>query len=378
MFRFFVVVLSLLFLCTFWAGCSSEPADTPDSGSVEDASSGDADETDPDTADFDVGDSDADDPDADFDADSDADEPDTGAPDADHPGPTGGAAYRGAILFEESFEDDEFADRGWYDVSGGVELDTSNPSPFSGSTSAFVCHFPQGATQCAGGIPKRREFDETDAIYLSYWVRYSDGWIGSDRAYHPHEFHFVTNADDRWVGPARTHLTAYIEQVGGVPMLALQDSRNVDTSCILQNNDSFIGCDGSFDDYEFTEERSVCACNGLQGEVDGRDCFPTGNGNYYSSRSWKADEKAFDDDQWRFVESYLRLNDIVDGVGVANGSIRYWLDGELLISSDNILLRTGEHRDMAFNQFIFAPYIGDGSPIDQTMWVDGVTVAVGQ
>jgi hypothetical protein len=30
---------------------------------------------------------------------------------------------------------------------------------------------------------------------------------------------------------------------------------------------------------------------------------------------------------------------------------------------------------MRFNQFLIAPYIGDGSPIDQTMWVDEMTVA---
>jgi len=30
---------------------------------------------------------------------------------------------------------------------------------------------------------------------------------------------------------------------------------------------------------------------------------------------------------------------------------------------------------MRFNQFIIAPYIGDGSPVDQTMWVDNLTVA---
>ena len=30
---------------------------------------------------------------------------------------------------------------------------------------------------------------------------------------------------------------------------------------------------------------------------------------------------------------------------------------------------------MKFNQFVIAPFIGDGSPIDQTFWIDNLTVA---
>jgi len=32
---------------------------------------------------------------------------------------------------------------------------------------------------------------------------------------------------------------------------------------------------------------------------------------------------------------------------------------------------------MQFNQFIIAPWIGVGSPVAQTMWVDDLTVATG-
>ena len=30
---------------------------------------------------------------------------------------------------------------------------------------------------------------------------------------------------------------------------------------------------------------------------------------------------------------------------------------------------------MQFNQFLLTPYIGDGSPVDQYMWVDDLVVA---
>lgn len=37
-------------------------------------------------------------------------------------------------------------------------------------------------------------------------------------------------------------------------------------------------------------------------------------------------------------------------------------------------MRTAQHPNMKFDQFLIAPWIGDGSPVDQTMWVDNLTV----
>ena len=48
----------------------------------------------------------------------------------------------------------------------------------------------------------------------------------------------------------------------GVVRIALQDSRNNDANCVLLNNDSFVGCNGDFDSYVFSEARSVCSCSG--------------------------------------------------------------------------------------------------------------------
>ena len=61
-----------------------------------------------------------------------------------------------------------------------------------------------------------------------------------------------------------------------------------------------------------------------------------------------------------------------------DGKIRYWYDGQILISSDNILFRTGAHPDMKFNQLLYGPYIGVGSPVDQTWWIDDLTIADGR
>jgi hypothetical protein len=282
-------------------------------------------------------------------------------------------AQKGEILFVEHFEDTDFASRGWYDVRAGAVLTTDNPAP--GTDQVLECTYEEGGQRCADGYPLRVEIEETESVYLSYWVRYSDNWVGSQRPYHPHEFHFTTNKDTQWVGPANSHLTMYIEQVDLIPMIALQDSRNVDNSCILLNNDNFVGCGGDFDTYPFTEARSVASCNGLDGFVDARDCFNTGS-YWYSARKWSATSgPAFTPGEWHFVEALLNMNDIVDGKGVPNGSIRYWVDGEIQISSDEILFRTSENSDMAFKYLLFAPWIGDGSPITQTMWIGEITVA---
>jgi hypothetical protein len=43
-----------------------------------------------------------------------------------------------------------------------------------------------------------------------------------------------------------------------------------------------------------------------------------------------------------------------------------------------VLLRTGARASMQFNQFVIAPYIGDGSPVTQSMWIDNLSVATGR
>jgi len=272
----------------------------------------------------------------------------------------------------EDFEDADFAARGWYDAPRGV-ITAAEHAP--GSDHAFECTYAQGATGCEGGTPARHGFDLTESLYVEYWVKYGSGFVGSGRPYHPHELVFMTNKDGPYVGPAATHLTTYMEQLAGLPRLGLQDLRNVDTRCILRNDDSFVGCNGNFATFPFTEQRSVAACNGIVGDLDKRDCFPTGGGSWYSSRVWDAPAgTSLYDGAWHRVAALFRMNRIVDGKGLADGALRYWLDGRLMISYDHILYRTGANADQAFNQLLLAPYIGDGSPRRQTMWIDDLRI----
>ena len=274
---------------------------------------------------------------------------------------------RAATFFEETFEDGNLAARGWYD---NTALVLSSAEHIQGSGHSAEFHFPRGAAQPATGGAIRRRFPESDSVYLAYWVKYSAGYTGSNQPYHPHEFLFMTNKNGAWDGPAFTHLTAYVEQNEGVPLLAIQDARNIDQSRI---NQDLTGV---------TENRAVAGCNGTAADgYSSLSCYDAG-GAHCNGKIWSAGRNCFQDapgpfykNDWHRIEAYFRMNTIRDGKGAADGVIRYWYDGTLLIEHTNVVLRTGANPDMRFNQFLIAPWIGDGSPVDQTMWVDDLIVA---
>jgi len=277
------------------------------------------------------------------------------------------AASAGAdVLFREDFDDTDYASRGWYD-GGGPPLTTGEHVP--GSPSAAELVFLEGARTPVWGGAMRQLFPGSSSVYLSYWLKYSAGWQGSNRPYHPHEFHFITDVDGMWIGPAATHLTLYIEQNEGEPLLAIQDALNIDEARIGEDLTAV------------TELRAVAGCNGdSDGHGDG-DCYLAGS-THRNGKGWRAGFTAFGDApgryykaDWHLVEASFELNGIAAGVGTADGRIRYWLDGELLIDHADVMLRTGQWPAMLFNQFLMAPYIGDGSPVEQTMWVDDLKVA---
>jgi cysteine-rich repeat protein len=300
-----------------------------------------------------------------------------GAPSSCSPVSGGDIPGGGQVLFYEPFEDSDFTSRGWYDDSNGRII----PGGYNGS--AFECHFSQGSTVCVDGRPSRRKFSETETAYLSFYVKFDPNYIGSGKPYHPHMFNFLSNLDGDYVGPSNTYLNAYAEISEYKPKIHIQDSMNVDDNCVKRFETSEVfGCEPwGFDDYPFTEERSVASCNGLVGEVDEYNCYDNG-GYWYSARGWDNETEAygdgsppFDKVSWHHVEVYYEMNSIVDGIGIPDGKIRWIHDGITLISSDNILFRTGEHPTLTFNQFNMMPYIGDGSPIDQSLYVDELVVA---
>lgn len=278
---------------------------------------------------------------------------------------SGGA---GTVLFSESFEDTNFTARGWYD---NTNLQLSSTEHIPGSTQSLEFHFDQGATQPTSGGAVRKKFTETDQIYVSYYVKYNANWEGSNQSYHPHEFMILTNLDGDWSNLASTHLTTYIEQNEGEPLLAIQDSLNIDPSNINTDLTSI------------TENRGVAGCNGDSDGYGNGDCY-SANG-YKNGKYWRAGSIYFQDNpgsyyknDWHFVEAFIKLNSITNTKANADGILQYWYDGQLIIDHSDVVLRTGQHPNMLFNQFIIGPYIGDGSPVAQTFWIDNLSLATGR
>jgi PKD repeat protein len=273
----------------------------------------------------------------------------------------------GTTLFQDGFEDPDFASRGWYDFGAWVQTTAQAHS----GTGSLQMRFQPGANQPIGG-GGRHLFTETESVYLSYWVKYSTNWVGSGASYNPHEFLLLTNADDIYAGPAWTALTMYVEHVhqtgGNVPTVRASDRINIDQTRIGQNLSAI------------TELRGANGCNG---ETDGHStaCWDAGGGTFWNEKTWAATRPYFLDapgagykNDWHFVEVYVRLNSIVAGIGLTDGVVQYWFDGQVVLDHRDVLLRTGRSPDMEFNQLLIGLWMSDGSPVQQTMWIDDLTI----
>ena len=278
----------------------------------------------------------------------------------------------GSLLFQEQFEDGNFGSRGWYPVPTTNLISTTEHT--AGSTASIQFHWTPGATT-PGTSALRKKFTASNSVYISYDVKYSSNWVGSGKLYHPHEINVLSTLDGDWTGPSDAFLALYLEhnyQNGGIPHLGIQDNRSINTSMgSLPNN--LVGV---------TENRSVGGCNGVSEPNVGKECFATSNTTgYYNLKqvigpvvlqpnAGSAGYKG----NWNHIEAYFQLNTIVNGIGQANGVMQYWFNGQLIIDRHDILFRTGARPTMQFNQFLWVPYIGDGSPVDQSMWVDNLRV----
>jgi len=279
----------------------------------------------------------------------------------------------GTLLFEEDFENNNIASRGWYDNTT-VQLSTTEH--MTGSTASAEYHWLKGATGPTSGDAQRHKFTATDRVYLSYYVKYSTNYVGSGQDYHPHEFYFLSTLDGDYDGPSENFLDIYVEQNyqnGGKPVVSVQDNKSVNTSRgAVPNN--LVGV---------TETRSVSGCNGLVEQNIYSECWDAGS-YWYNLKQLSAPVQFQPNpgtgykSNWNFVEVYVQLNTVVNGIGQADGVVQYWFNGNLVIDRHDILFRTGAHPNMLLDQFMIAPYIGDGSPVDQYFWVDNLKVGTGR
>lgn len=270
-----------------------------------------------------------------------------------------------SILFKESFEDSNFAQRGWYD-------NTNHGTIISGGQTGngLQWTWAQGGTKPFNGAAMRKLFPATDSLYVSFYTKFQSGWEGSQKAYHPHLITIPSDLDSIYAPLANNYLDTYIEFIADVgspyairPQLGIQDSLRVNTSLGTPPNNLTAT----------TENRSVAYCNSP--EISGALGTCYNSGGWYSANTWLASSASVSTNAWHHVEVYFKMNTISGGKGQANGIMTKWIDGVKVIDHSNIVYRTNQDATKKWAQFVLSPYIGDGSPIAQTMWIDELSVA---
>jgi hypothetical protein len=244
------------------------------------------------------------------------------------------AQDRPALFFSESFDDDRLLDRGWYD---GTKFKITDQRTHAGP-GCIEYHWKQNTSNPDSSSGIRRLFTPSDTVCLRVHIRLSEGWAWTGRAYHPHMMHFMTTENDKYHGPAASHLTVYIEPQEGKLRLAAQD---------IQNKDAPHGL--------------------TQGPLRGG----------YNAMVYDSDKVLFRDNRWHCVEAMFKLNSLDLGADkpIPDGIVRAWFDGALVVDRTDLILRSTDFPNMKFNQFLLLPYFGPGLlPHEQTVWIDELSV----
>jgi len=225
------------------------------------------------------------------------------------------------VIFNEPAEDQSWESRGWYDYAeGGNTLPLVADGAIPSSSNSIQYAWALNAQKPTGTGTIRLALTPTDNIYVSYYVKYSSGYVGSQQAFHPHEFQMLTNKSSAYSGFNNSELSLLIEQSGLIPRLAFANPANV-------------------------------------------------YGVYYDGTA------PITTNVWHRVEAFFKLNTFSGSVGNNDGIVRYWLDGVLQVEATDVMMRDGSaNTDMLINQFAIPPYIGSGSPVAQTMWIDELTI----
>ncbi len=268
------------------------------------------------------------------------------------------------VLFEESFEDRDWTARGWYDNPG---MKITGREHILDSGHSCIWHWKRAGDIHPEGRGARVLIPPVESVTLSFHIKHSDNWDWTGVNWHPHEMHFMTTENGSYHGPAFSHLTFYVEVVGGRPRLAIQDGQNIDQARAGEN---LVGV---------TESRAVAGGNG---DSDGYgEGYYKNDDVYWNGKHWETEEVYFSDEpgprykgDWHRIKAHFKLNSVVDGKGVCDGVLQYWYDGELIMDYRGVLFRTGRHPEMKINQFLMLPYFGPGVPHEQRIWIDELKI----
>ncbi len=265
------------------------------------------------------------------------------------------------VFFTETFDDSSFSARGWFDNPKGV---IDNSVKYAG-TGSIRFAWTQGSQGGFGTL--RKDFVPTDSLYISFYWRFSSNWVGSGQGYHPHIIYILSDLDDHWAGLAYNYLDTYIETDNVTPRLIIQDGINVNLSYgSVPNNLTTT-----------TEYRDVSGCNGCLSGSDCGDfasCYNVGDNMWWNGRFWNGSSN-FVRNKWNKIEVYFKMNSIAGGRALADGIMWMKVDGNYVINNSKVVYRTNNRSMLKWRTLVIAPYMGDGSPQAQTMWMDELTVA---
>lgn len=273
------------------------------------------------------------------------------------------------LLFSESFENNSYSSRGWYDnINHGIIVSGGQ------SGNALQWAWAAASTKPTNGGATRMKLTPTESLYVSYYVKFDAGWRGSGVNYHPHMLYILSDldsAENSYSPLANNYLDTYLEFIADTtspyairPVIAIQDEKRVNTSFGTPPNDLRAT----------TENRSVAHCNTpVTAGVTGI-CYA--DNPYYSANLWKASTASVSPGVWHKVEVYLQMNTISGGKGISDGIMQEWINGSLVINRSDVLYRTAQDATKKWAQFVLAPYMSPsgGSPVAQTMWIDELKV----
>jgi hypothetical protein len=240
---------------------------------------------------------------------------------------------RRAILFQEDFEDENLAARGFIDIAKwgeGKSLSIAGPPEVKANTGqrCLKIRYAQGDT---GGW-LHRLFKGVPEVYCRYYRLFPAGWEWP-KGYGPHDTLLYAG---RFNVPTDTDLSIYLDFW-----------KSADTLVRVATARQKWGYGG----YGELLRKYGGVANQTPYNVDPADKVQLG--------------------QWHCVEFYARLSD----PGKENGCLRLWVNGKLVSELDGLPLVDEQHGGILFDRWMLGPYFHGGSHKEQWNYLDSLVVA---
>ncbi|BBO67258.1 hypothetical protein DSCA_11880 [Desulfosarcina alkanivorans] len=263
-------------------------------------------------------------------------------------------------IMSESFENNSWSSRGWYD---GTDSTGTALGGYQGNALRWT--WTTGSTRPTGFSTIRRVLDESvDEFLIEYYVKHDTGWQGSGLAWHPHLIHVLSSEDTAYQGFAGSNSNLYFESI-------VSNGKNYP---VIHHQDLVRAVSGTNDLTEVTESRSANHCDtpyALTGATSGT-CYDSGG--WYSASTWNPKTVAIPANVWTKITAYVKMNTFSSGVANFDGIMKLWVNDSLAIDSNTVLYAAGAYEGATWDKLALAPWIGDGSPVNQTMWLDELSI----